>query len=82
MNEPTNPTPATDWRSVLTSLSPEEMALIGLEEMAYIRKVVDENGVEGYAIHRAEGSHIAVVAEHSLAAAMVKQNGLEPVSVH
>ncbi len=82
MNEPTNAPPASDWRSMLISLSPEEMALLGLEEMAYIRKVVDEHGVEGYAIHRAEGSHIAVVPEHALAAAMIKQNGLEPVSVH
>jgi hypothetical protein len=82
MNHDTKTPPATDWRSMLVSLSPDELALLGLEEMAYIRKVVDGDGVAGYAIHRAEGSHIGVVAEHALAAAVIKQNGLEPVSVH
>ncbi len=49
--------------------------------VAYIKAVV-LNGERVYAIHAADGSPLAIVTNRELAFAAVRQNELEPVSVH
>ncbi|WP_316976116.1 DUF1150 family protein [Shumkonia mesophila] len=58
-----------------------DFATLGVEDVAYVKPVV-VNGAHAYAIHAANGQHLAVVPNRDLALATVRQNELEPVSVH
>ena len=62
-------------------LSAYELALLGMEDFAYIKHVVVD-GVSGYAVHAADGTQIALLADRDVAFATVRQHDLEPVSVH
>ena len=63
------------------SLSPQEFALLGLQDVAYVKAVSSGDG-PSFAIHAADGTEIATAADRNLAFAMVRQNDLEPLSVH
>jgi hypothetical protein len=62
-------------------MSAHELALLGMQDFAYIKRVVVD-GDSGYAIHAADGTQIAVLPDRDLAFATVRQHDLEPVSVH
>ena len=62
-------------------MSAQELALVGMQDVAYIKRVVVNDGV-GYAVHAADGSQIAVLADRDIAFATVRQHDLEPLSVH
>ena len=63
------------------SMSPSELATLGMEDMAYVKPIVVD-GTSAYAVHAADGTQIAVIADRDLAFAAVRQHDLEPVSVH
>ncbi|MDE2228476.1 MAG: DUF1150 family protein [Alphaproteobacteria bacterium] len=65
----------------LKNISAKEFAHWGLQDLAYIRPVVVE-GRSGYAIHAADGTPMAVMPTLAVAQAAVRQNDLEPLSVH
>jgi hypothetical protein len=65
----------------LRQISPQEFALLGMQDVAYIRRVT-VNDEAGYAIHAADGTEVAVLPSRDLAFATVRQHDLEPVSVH
>ena len=65
----------------IKQLSARELGLLGMNDVAYIKRVVD-NGTEAFAVHAADGARIAVLANRDLAFAVVRQNDMEPVSVH
>ncbi len=58
-----------------------EFASLGLQDVAYV-KAVHVDGQDVFAIHAADGRQIAIAATHVVAAATVRQNDLEPLSVH
>jgi hypothetical protein len=62
-------------------MSPRELALFGMQDMAYIKRVI-VNDVAGYAVHAADGTQIAVLPDRNVAFATVRQHDLEPLSVH
>lgn len=62
-------------------LSAYELALLGMEDVAYIKHVVVD-GASGYAVHAADGTQIALLSDRDVAFATVRQHELEPVSVH
>ena len=62
-------------------MSTQELAFFGIQDIAYVRRV-EINGVAAYAIHAADGTQIAVLADRSVAFATVRQHDLEPLSVH
>jgi hypothetical protein len=53
----------------------------GLETLAYI-KPVHVDGNLYHSIHAADGTPLTVIAERDEAFALVRQNELEPASVH
>lgn len=63
------------------SITSDDFAAFLSGDVAYI-KPVDQDGMAGYAIHSADGQLLTVVAERDTAFATVRQNGLEPLSVH
>ncbi|WP_207482203.1 DUF1150 family protein [Arenibaculum pallidiluteum] len=65
----------------LRRLSTKDFASFGLDDLAYVKRVETDEG-EGFAIHAADGTPLAVVPERDVAFATVRQNDLEPVSVH
>ncbi|HJT06362.1 MAG TPA: DUF1150 family protein [Stellaceae bacterium] len=65
----------------LRQISAQEFALLGMQDVAYIRRVV-VNDEAGFAIHAADGTEVAVLPSRDLAFATVRQHDLEPVSVH
>jgi hypothetical protein len=62
-------------------MSARELALFGMQDMAYVKRVVVD-GSAGYAIHAADGTEIAVLADRDIAFATLRQHDLEPLSVH
>jgi hypothetical protein len=65
----------------LRLITPKEFALLGVEDMAYVKRVM-VNGAAAYAIHAADGTEMAVLADRDLAFATLRQHNLEPLSVH
>ncbi|HVC56625.1 MAG TPA: DUF1150 family protein [Stellaceae bacterium] len=65
----------------LRQLSAQELGLLGMHDVAYVKAVIDD-GVAQYAVHAADGAQITVLATRDLAFAVVRQNDMEPVSVH
>ncbi|MBT5415538.1 MAG: DUF1150 family protein [Rhodospirillaceae bacterium] len=66
---------------IFKSLTVEQFALLGMRDVAYVKDVRVE-GQAAYAIHSADGNAVAVLANRDVAFATVRQNELEPVSVH
>ena len=65
----------------LRHMSPNDLAMFGMQNIAYV-KPVDVDGNSGYAIHAADGTQMALIGDRDIAFAVVRQNELEPVSVH
>ena len=65
----------------IRQMSPKDLALLGMQDLAYIKAVVID-GATGYAVHAADGTEIAVLADRDVAFATVRQHDLEPLSVH
>jgi len=62
-------------------MSAHELALLGVQDFAYIKRVVVD-GACGYSVHAADGTQIAVLPDREIAFATVRQHDMEPVSVH
>lgn len=62
-------------------LSPEDFAAFGVDHVAYV-KPVEVNGVPAFAVHAADGTPLTVLPDREVASATIRQNDLEPVSVH
>ena len=69
------------WSENVRELSVRELALLGMEDVAYVKHVVVDDA-PAFAVHAADGREIAVLPDRGLAFAVVRQHDLEPVSVH
>jgi hypothetical protein len=65
----------------IKQMSAHELALFGMQDLAYIKAVVVD-GSTGYAVHAADGTQIAMLSNRDVAFVTVRQHDLEPVSVH
>ena len=65
----------------LRHISPQEFALLGMQDLAYVKRVTVNDGA-AFAIHAADGTQIAVLGDREVAFATVRQHDLEPLSVH
>jgi hypothetical protein len=65
----------------LKSLSANELLTFGLNDVAYL-KPANVNGQAVFAIHAADGSQLAFVANREVGFAAMQQHELEPVSLH
>ncbi|GAN80785.1 DUF1150 family protein [Acidocella aminolytica] len=62
-------------------ISPAQLALLGLEEIAFVKPVMTDNG-PAFAIHAADGTPMAIAANPELAAAAIIQHEMVPNLVH
>lgn len=65
----------------MREMSTNDLATLGMQDIAYVKPVVVD-GNSGYAIHAADGTQMALISDRDIAFAVVRQNELEPVSVH
>lgn len=65
----------------LKQLSPKELAFLGMQEVAYVKRILVEDEA-AWAIHAADGTQVALVPGRDLALATIRQHELEPLSVH
>jgi hypothetical protein len=65
----------------LRHMTTNDLAMLGVQDIAYVKPVVVD-GTAGYAIHAADGTQMALTGDRDIAFAVVRQNELEPVSVH
>lgn len=65
----------------LLSLTDERLALIGIQEVAYLRRAAID-GAPVYEIHAADGGYICRVPDVPTGHAILRKNGMEPVSLH
>jgi hypothetical protein len=63
------------------SLSPRTFKALGIEEIAYVKPIVD-NARPTCAIHAADGTQLAIAENRLVAFALIRQHDLEPVSLH
>lgn len=67
--------------ATLRSLSAQDFARLGAEEVAYLRPVI-LNGAVAFSIHAADGTPIGAAPSAQLAAAAIRQHEMEPALVH
>jgi hypothetical protein len=65
----------------IRQISARELALFGMQDLAYVKPVVVD-GTVGYAVHAADGTQIALLTDRDVAFATIRQHDLEPLSVH
>lgn len=62
-------------------LSPEGLALFGMDTVAYVRPV-RVGGRRVHVIHAADGTPLTVVGDRELAFLTVRQHEMQPLSLH
>jgi hypothetical protein len=70
-----------DFSASLRELSENDFLAFGVNTLAYLKPAV-LNGQEIYAIHAADGSQLALVANREVGFAAMMQHDLEPVALH
>jgi len=66
----------------LRDLAPAAFALLGNNVVAYLKPVIADNK-PGLEVHAADGSTLALIhGDWDVALAIIRQNDLEPVSLH
>ena len=65
----------------IKEMSPQDLMALGLQEVAYV-KPIEVDGAPAVAVHAADGTQMAVLESRDLAFAAIRQNNLEPASVH
>jgi hypothetical protein len=65
----------------IRELSPQDFLMLGINDVAYVKKGLQDER-EVYVIHSADGAEITAMDDHDVAFATVRQNGMEPLSVH
>ncbi|RMG09395.1 MAG: DUF1150 family protein [Planctomycetota bacterium] len=68
--------------TVLEVISPGDLMALGLQQIAYVKPIKDGDETTVFAIHAADGTQLAVLPNRDIALAMIRQNDLEPFSVH
>jgi hypothetical protein len=71
----------TQTMEQMRQMTANDLAMFGMQDIAYVKPVVVD-GNAGFAIHAADGTQMALLGDRDIAFAVVRQNELEPVSVH
>jgi hypothetical protein len=65
----------------IRAMSPEQFAQLGMTKLAYVKPVI-VNGAEGFAIHAADGTPMALADNRDVALAAIVQHEMVPTLVH
>ena len=82
MDENSRPeTPAQVKLVDIRHLSAEQLAGLGVSQIAYVKPVM-MNGVRAFAIHAADGTPMAIAGDCDMAVAAIRQHEMLPSLVH
>jgi hypothetical protein len=74
--------PAAEMGSFdIRHLSAEQLGALGVSQIAYVKPII-VNGQQGFAIHAADGTPMAVAGDRDVAVAAILQHEMQPLSVH
>jgi hypothetical protein len=62
--------------------TPEQFAQLGMGDIAYVRAMLGDGGTTIHVVCLADGRQVGAFADRDVAFAAVRQNALEPLSVH
>ncbi|MEM7225897.1 MAG: DUF1150 family protein [Pseudomonadota bacterium] len=62
-------------------ITTQDLMALGLTDVAYVKSVT-QGDTELFAIHAADGRQVALLPNRKAAETTIRQNNLEPVSVH
>ena len=62
-------------------ISTAQLAQLGMQQIAYVKPVV-LNGEQGFAIHAADGTPMALADNREVAVAAIMQHEMVPAQVH
>lgn len=62
-------------------ISQEALGTLGLNQIAFIKPVREENG-EHFVVHAADGTAVRLFPSREMAELAIRQNDLQPVSLH
>jgi hypothetical protein len=65
----------------LRAIQPGDLAMLGIQNLAYV-KLNAAKGERSFVIYAADGTELAVAPTEAQAYALIRENDLEPVSVH
>ncbi len=65
----------------IRQISVQDLAALGLQDVAYV-KAERQDGQTLFAVYAADGTRLAMMPKRETAIAVVRQNDLEPLSVH
>jgi hypothetical protein len=65
----------------IRQMSQADLALLGLEQVAYARPVVVD-GQPGFSVHSADGTALGIAPSRELARLFIRDQNLELVSLH
>ncbi len=65
----------------IREITKQDLAALGLGQVAYVRSVVID-GSPAFAVHAANGQTLGALASDAAAQMAIRQNDLEPVSLH
>lgn len=72
----------TPESSPIRQMSQAELAALAVNHVAYIKFVPTPQGPAQYEVFNADGTALAKFEDREIAFAAVRQNDMEPVSVH
>jgi hypothetical protein len=79
--QPPDDQSATAGMFDIRHLSTEQLAQLGLQQIAYVKPVV-ANGAQCFAIHAADGTPMAIAGDRDVAIAAIVQHEMVPAQVH
>jgi len=79
-NRPDDQAPAAVIMDI-RHISAAQLGQLGLQQIAYVKPVV-LNGEQGFAIHAADGTPMAVAGNREVAIAAIMQHEMVPAQVH
>lgn len=62
-------------------ISPEDLGTLGMNQIAFIKSVRENDG-EHFVVHAADGTAVRLFPSRELAELAIRQNDLQPVSLH
>lgn len=62
-------------------ISQEALGTLGMNQIAFIKTIREENG-EHFVVHAADGTAVRLFPSRELAELAIRQNDLQPVSLH
>jgi len=65
----------------IRQVSAEQLAKLGVAQIAYVKPVI-VNGTQGFAIHAADGTAMAIAGDRDVAVAAIHQHEMHAMSVH